>query len=95
MTGVNGAGALQNDRLLGLPLILLTLPLSGRQGARGGAAECLWRPVHSRGLFEVSRLDRQPPRTFASTAESISIMGGPKESSVYHYGGRCGNRYRL
>jgi hypothetical protein len=32
--------------------ILRTLPLSGRQGAWGGAAESFWRPVHSRGLFE-------------------------------------------
>lgn len=23
-----------------------TLPLSGRQGTYGGAAECLWRPIH-------------------------------------------------
>jgi len=34
------------------PLIGLTLPLSGRQGAYGGEAQSWWRPVHSRGLFE-------------------------------------------
>lgn len=29
----------------------LTLPLSGRHGARGGEAENLWWPAHSRGLL--------------------------------------------
>ena len=33
-------------------LLDTTLPLGGRQGAWGGAAECLWRPVHSRGWLE-------------------------------------------
>jgi hypothetical protein len=36
----------------------LTLPLSGRQGAWGGPAGIWWWPVHSRGLFEVSRACR-------------------------------------
>ena len=36
--------------------ISLTLPLSGRQGAWGGVAECQWWPVHSRGLFGIQRL---------------------------------------
>jgi hypothetical protein len=35
-----------------LPPIHTTLPLSGRQGAWGGAAEGWWWPVHSRGLLE-------------------------------------------
>jgi hypothetical protein len=33
--------------------ILLTLPLSGRQGDFGGEAESCWRPVHSRGLLDL------------------------------------------
>jgi hypothetical protein len=32
--------------------VRLTLPLSGRQGAFGGQAGCLWWLVHSKGLFE-------------------------------------------
>jgi hypothetical protein len=32
----------------------ITLPLSGRQGAMVGEEERSGRPVHSKGLFEVS-----------------------------------------
>ena len=39
-------------RQVALLLVRITLPLSGRQGAWGGAAESLRRPVHSRGLLE-------------------------------------------
>ena len=39
-------------RHVALLLVRITLPLSGRQGAWGGAAESLRRPVHSRGLLE-------------------------------------------
>jgi hypothetical protein len=74
--------------------IRLTLALSGRQSACGGAVESLRWPVHSRGLFEVSLLHRQRPQAFASTAVSIPITGLPMESSVFHGGGRYGNRYR-
>ena len=42
--------------------------LSGRQGTWGGVAECLWGPVHSKGLFEVSRSHRQRPRASAAQA---------------------------
>ena len=41
----------QDVEIPGLPLILLTLPLSGRQGACGGTADSGWRPVHSVSLF--------------------------------------------
>jgi hypothetical protein len=34
----------------------LTLPLSGREGVWGGAAESNWWPVHSRGWLD-SNLD--------------------------------------
>jgi len=36
-----------------LPGLWLTLPLSGRQEAWGGEADCLRRPVHSRGLLGI------------------------------------------
>jgi len=36
------------------PSDVVTLPLSGRKGTLGGAAESRWWPVHSMGLFEVS-----------------------------------------
>ena len=40
---------------------------------RWRGAEISWWPVHSRGLFEVSRLCRQHLQTFASTAEALSF----------------------
>jgi hypothetical protein len=40
-------------------LAWLTLPLSGRQGAQGGAEESLRGPVHSRGLLDVIIRGRQ------------------------------------
>jgi len=45
--------------------VLLTLPLSGRQGVLGGDAESLRWSVHSKGLFEVSRPCRQLMRAVA------------------------------
>jgi hypothetical protein len=36
----------------------LTLPLSGRQGSRGGAAENSWWPVYSRGLLGTKHMAR-------------------------------------
>ena len=32
-------------------IVGLTLPLSGRQGVKGGGILIYWRPVHSRGLL--------------------------------------------
>jgi len=44
----------------GIPPILRTLPLSGRRGAKGGVAEGLELPVHSRGLFDGSAGRKYP-----------------------------------
>ena len=43
--------------------VLRTLPLSGRQGEWGGAAERWCWPAHSRGVFEESIIHRKPQKT--------------------------------
>ena len=64
--------------------VRLTLPLSGRQGAWGGVAEILLRPVHSRGLFEVLYqprhqqlghvIDRVDKHTFSTDIEPFALI---------------------
>ena len=45
---------------------ILTLPLSGRQGACGGVAEIWWWSVHSRGLLSVLLCRDTPLQCFLS-----------------------------
>jgi len=52
----------------------ITLPLSGRQEAWGGAAESWWRPVHSKGLFEVSPSHRQRPQASVAQATFMQLQ---------------------
>ena len=59
-------------------LVRLTLPLSGRQEACGGAAENIGLPVHSRGLFEVQAPYHNPEiltlELTSASALSINIF---------------------